>query len=215
MELDQRDLLLVGEGVERAGREAGEGVVGGREDGEAGVGVVELVVYLVADLGALEEADERSVLPCLLQNERDVGRSCRSRRCRRLRKGFPGQSGKKQEGGNGTAEALHGCSVMLSYALLTAASMHGAEEGGAFYAGGGGSMGRAVGRGMASGTKLNRTLQLFCLTWLPISMCEDDMGAVILPPKASWRMMAAEEGLRPRKNHALSFWFPCLLYVAQ
>ncbi|KAJ8503804.1 hypothetical protein OPV22_004690 [Ensete ventricosum] len=57
---------------------------------------------------------------------------------------------------------------------------------------------------MASCTKLKWTLQLFCLTWLPISMCEDDMAAVILPPKASCRMMAAG-GLRPTEEESCSF----------
>ncbi|KAF7823417.1 hypothetical protein G2W53_021561 [Senna tora] len=58
VELDELVLLLVGEGVEEAGLEGGEGVVGGGEEGEAVVGVGELGVDLGGNLGRLEEADE-------------------------------------------------------------------------------------------------------------------------------------------------------------
>lgn len=91
MELEQGDLLLIGEGIERAGREVGEGVVGWSEDGEAGVGVVELVVDLVSELRAAEEADECRVLASLLQNGRDVLGACRGRRCGCLSKSLGGE----------------------------------------------------------------------------------------------------------------------------
>lgn len=53
MELDELDLLFVGEGVEGAGLEGGEGGVGGGEEGEALLRVVELHVDLVRHLGVL------------------------------------------------------------------------------------------------------------------------------------------------------------------
>lgn len=57
VELDELDLLLVGEGVERAGCQVAEGVVSGSEDREALVGAAELGVNLVGLLGALEQPD--------------------------------------------------------------------------------------------------------------------------------------------------------------
>lgn len=53
MELHQLHLLLVGEGIERAGFEAGEGGVGWGEDGDSLLRAVELRVYLVCHFGVL------------------------------------------------------------------------------------------------------------------------------------------------------------------
>lgn len=67
---DQLDLLLLREVVE--GAEAREGVVGGGEDCQAVVAVVQLAVELNVDAGLLEEADEGGVLPALHQDGRQV-----------------------------------------------------------------------------------------------------------------------------------------------
>lgn len=53
VELDELDLLFVGEGVEGAGLEGGEGGVGGGEEGEPLLRAVELSVDLVRHLGVL------------------------------------------------------------------------------------------------------------------------------------------------------------------
>lgn len=76
------DLLLAAEAVEGAGLEVVEGVVGGREDGQAIEGVVQLALDLPPYLRRLQQPDERLVLPALLQDPRQVERPGRLRRRR-------------------------------------------------------------------------------------------------------------------------------------
>jgi hypothetical protein len=66
------DLLLVGEAVERTGLELGEGVVVGREEGQAVVRVLELAGQLLGDLGGLQEAEQRRVLPATFKDTGQV-----------------------------------------------------------------------------------------------------------------------------------------------
>lgn len=73
MELDELDFLLVGELVESAGLEARKGVVGRGEEGQLAVGAAELVVDLVAHLGAPEKAEENGELPGFDEDLVDVG----------------------------------------------------------------------------------------------------------------------------------------------
>ena len=68
----QLDLLLVGEGVERAGLELGEGVVVGREEGEPVVRVLELAGDLLGYPGGIQQAEQRRVLPAVFQDARQV-----------------------------------------------------------------------------------------------------------------------------------------------
>ncbi|CAD5170306.1 unnamed protein product [Musa acuminata subsp. malaccensis] len=69
---DELDLLLLAEAVECADLEAGKGVVGGGEQGEPVVAVVELAVDLLVHLGLAEEADEGGVPPALGEDGSDV-----------------------------------------------------------------------------------------------------------------------------------------------
>ena len=68
----QLDLLLVGEAVQRAGLELGEGVVVGREEGEAVVRVLELAGQLLGDPGGLPEPEQRRVLPATFKDAGQV-----------------------------------------------------------------------------------------------------------------------------------------------
>jgi hypothetical protein len=82
--LHQRHLLLLRQLVQRAGLEAGEGAVGGREHRvPAAERVVQLAVQLRVLLRRLHQPHERRVLPALLQDRRNVRRALVGRRRRR------------------------------------------------------------------------------------------------------------------------------------
>lgn len=80
---DVQYLLLVGERVESAGGEAGEGIIRGGENGEPSVAfsVLKNLVNLAFHLRAPQQPDQRLKLPGFLQDPRDVQGS-RRRRCR-------------------------------------------------------------------------------------------------------------------------------------
>ncbi|RWW77516.1 hypothetical protein BHE74_00014332 [Ensete ventricosum] len=99
---DQRHLLLGRQAVERAGLQVVESVVGGAEDGEAIEGVVQLALYLLADLGFFEQAKEGAVLPALLENAGEVERRWLRTRSHRAR-------GLAEEAGGGKEEEEEKC----------------------------------------------------------------------------------------------------------
>lgn len=76
MELKKLDFLFVVKGVESAGFETRESVVGRGQDGQCIVGVVELNFDLVYDLGVLEKADENVEPAGLFEDVGDI-RDCR------------------------------------------------------------------------------------------------------------------------------------------
>lgn len=68
----ESNLLLRGEPVECALLQAGEGSVGGGEDGKAVVGIVELALDLLTYSSVPEEAEEGRVVIGLLENGGEV-----------------------------------------------------------------------------------------------------------------------------------------------
>lgn len=91
----QLHLLLVAQAVERARPQRGEGGVRRREEGEAVVGGLQLAAQLLADAGGVEEAEQRVVLPALLEDAREVDRL--RRRWRRRRGDVRGGDGRGGE----------------------------------------------------------------------------------------------------------------------
>lgn len=72
MELNELILLLVIEGIEESRFEISKGIVSGCKEGHAIVGVQELGVYLIIDLGGFEETNESCEPSCLLENPDDI-----------------------------------------------------------------------------------------------------------------------------------------------
>lgn len=73
VELQELHLFFVAEGIESAGFETRECIVGGGEDSQVVVGVVKLGFDLVADLGVFEEPNEGAEPAGLVEDIGDVG----------------------------------------------------------------------------------------------------------------------------------------------
>lgn len=108
MKLDQRDFLLISEGIQCAGRKAGEGVIGGREYCDSAVRIVELIVDLISYLRALHQPYQCVELPSFLQHSGDVQWARRRRSSGGLCVDSGGGVEEEEEGDGEEGEAVHG-----------------------------------------------------------------------------------------------------------